>query len=514
MDWQLRNRPMDANADFPPRLAAPDGPPGGPAESFDATLKRAFELHNAGRRREAEAICEGLLRVRPRDAQLLFLLGMIFHKEGRDAEAVTRLSLAAELDPRSARIFSGLGCAFQALKEHAHAAEAFERSLELDPKSGATYYNLGNTCFQLDEVERAAAMFRRAAELDSSDYQSWNNLGKCLKELNRLEESIAAYDRAVEAAPDYGLARYGRSIALLTAGRLKEGFRDYESRRYSLPTRTFPQPTWSGEAAPGRTLFLHAEQGFGDAIQMVRFIPAARERVGKVILECRPELCTLFQHSRCADVVIPYGTEIPPFDQVLSLTSLPHVLGITLDTIPNRTPYLAAPTARELPQAPAGHWKVGLVWAGNPNHHQDAARSIPFAALAPILQVPGVRFYSLQQPIPIPDEPSVSSHSGVLHSVAGFTDFLETAAVIAALDLVITVDTAVAHLAGALGKPVWLLLQHSPDWRWLLDRDGSPWYPTMQLFRQSERNQWALPILSVAEALQQKLPHPPSNPSR
>ena len=470
-------------------------------DSFDQSLKLAFEMQNAGRGAEAEALCRVLMKIRPQDAQLLFLLGMILHQGGRDEEAVEWLSLAAQYQPQSARIFSGLGCAYQKLGDHPRAAAAFETAKKLEPQSAAADYNLGNTCYQLGQIEQAAALFRSAVEKDPRDSASWSNLGKCLTELNRLDESIEAYNHALKIAPDYALARYGRAISLLTAGRLPEGFRDYEWRWHLVTPRQFQQPEWIGEAAPGKTLFLHAEQGFGDAVQMVRFIPAARERVGRVILECRPELQTLFQFSKCADLVIPYGSEIPPFDCRLSLISLPRVLGVTLDTIPNRMPYLCAPPCKLLLPAPPGRLRVGLSWAGNPEHRQDAARSLRLEQLAPVLQVPGVSFYNLQQPVPAGDQACLQTMSASIQTGLQLADFLDTASVIAEMDLVITVDTAVAHLAGALGKSVWILLQHSPDWRWLLDRPDSQWYPTAQLFRQTERGEWKTPIARVAEAL-------------
>jgi tetratricopeptide (TPR) repeat protein len=492
---------MNPDADDLPGLAAGEDGNGPLTDSFQKTLALAFKEHNAGRDREAEALCRVLMQICPRDAQLVFLLGMILHKTGRDEEAVKWLSRAAEYQSQSARIFSGLGCAYQSLKDHARAASSFARSLALEPKSTSTCYNLGNSCYRLGQIERAATLFRQAVGMDPRDSASWNNLGKCLKELNRLEESIGAYNRALEVASDYSLAHYGRAITLLTAGRLKEGFQEYEWRWHTVTPRHFPQPVWNGDPAPGQTLFLHAEQGFGDAIHMVRFVPEARKRVARVILECRPELHTLFQCSKCADVVIPHGAPIPPFDCFISLISLPCVLGTTLDTIPHRTPYLQAPSeAGSLPKAP-GRLKVGLAWAGNPEHHQDAARSIRLKELAPILQVPGVAFYNLQQPVPAGDQAGLRSLSDVIHSGPKFADFLETASAISGLDLVITVDTAVAHLAGALGKPVWTFIQYSPDWRWFLNRADTPWYPTMQLFRQAEPDRWEPPIIRAAEAL-------------
>jgi len=472
-------------------------------DSFQKALKLAFEMHNAGRGVEAEAVCRVLIQISPHDPQLLFLLGMVLHKADRNEEAIHCLSQAALYQPQSARIFSGLGCAYQGVKDHSQAVAAFAKAVDLQAPSASTCYNFGNSCYCLDRIEQAADLFRRAVDLNPRDSASWNNLGKCLKELNRLEDSVAAYDRALEILPDYPNARYGRGTSLLAAGRLLEGFKDYEWRRRLRAARKFSRPEWTGNAIPGKALFLYAEQGYGDALQMARFIQVARERCGRVIVECRPDLETLFNYSKCADHVVPFGAPMPAFDYFLPLASLPHILGATLETIPGQTPYLHAPPNNCVAAASEGKLKVGLAWAGSRDHQQDAARSIRLEAFMPILRTPGVSFFNLQKPVPDLDHPCLNAVSNRVNSDLGLTSFLETASVIAGLDLVITVDTAVAHLAGALGKPVWLLLQHSPDWRWFLDRADTPWYPTMKLFRQTERGKWETPILSVAEALRQ-----------
>lgn len=497
---------MNTHLDHSQKSSFTTGPGAYAVDSFEPSLKVAFEMHNAGRVEEAETLCRALEQIQPKNSQLLFLLGMVLHKSKQDEEAVKWLTLAAQYQPKAARIFNGLGCAYQGLEDHARAAGAFVRAVELEPEAADTYYNLGKSCYRLEQVEQAAKLFRRAVEINPRDSQSWNNLGKCLKELNRLDESIAAYYRALETKPDYSLAHYGRAISLLTAGRLLEGFREYEWRWHSMTPRKFPQPAWQGKPAPDKVLFLHAEQGFGDAIQMVRFVAAARKHVAHIILECRPELKSLFQYSQCADTVIAYGEEIPSFDYFLPMSSLPRVLNITLNTIPNQTPYLRAP-ALELPESSAT-LKVGLAWAGNPHHHQDSTRSLPLEKLSPILQIPNVAFYSLQQPVPAQDESYLRSATNI-NSRLVLENFRDTASVIAELDLVITVDTAVAHLAGALGKQVWTLVQHAPDWRWLLNRTDTPWYPTMQLFRQTARSQWETPIQRVSDTLRQLVLSPP-----
>ncbi len=479
-----------------PRTPAPD------LAAAQRALKVAFDLHNSGRHEDAEALCRLLLLHIPQDNQLLFLLGMVLQKLGRSAEALTFLETAERLQPKSAKVLNSLGFVHQSLTNHERAIEYYTRAIELGMNAADTYYSMGNACHQLGDIERAAMLFRKAVELKPQDVASWNNLGKCLNDSNRLEESIQTYDRALAIDPSYAMARYGRAVTLLAAGRLREGFREYNHwRTHGIKPRQFPQPEWQGEPIREQTLFLHAEQGFGDAIMYARFLPEVRRRASRVILECRPELKTFFTHCAVADVVIAYDETIPPFDYFSSVASLPGIFGTVLDTIPHETPYLKISATEILPPAPAGLLKVGVVWAGNPLHHNDAARSMRFEDFAPILLVPGVAFYSLQLPVRAQDEAGFRSLANVVEVSGRFKSFLETAAIVAQLDLVIAVDTAMAHLAGALGRPVWTLLPFAPDWRWMLNREDTPWYPNMRLFRQKQRGEWQPVVARVAEEL-------------
>ena len=469
--------------------------------AFEQTLKRAFAEHNAGRAAAAEALCRALLPENPADAQLCFLLGMILHQTNRDAEAVDWLRHAAGLQPQSARNFSGLGYACRGLGNEAEAAKSFTRAAELEPQNADHFYGLGIAWHNLGELERAAVAFQKAVELNPRDAASWNNLGKIFKQLNRLDESIDAYNRALEISPDYELARHGRAISLLTAGRLAEGFREYESRWSKIQPREFAQPRWRGEPVTGQTVFIHAEQGFGDAIHFARFVRLVRERAARVILECRPELKSLFIFSGVADEVIAYGEPVPPCDVFVSIVSLPGVLGITQENLPARVPYLKAPAADNLPPAATGNLKVGFVWAGSPTHSDDASRSLPLTMFAPILQTPGVTFYSLQLPVPARDKTFFHSLPGIVDLSPQLNDFLATAAFVQQFDLIIAVDTSVVHLAGALAVPVWTLTQFDADWRWFLDQPDTAWYPTMRLFRQVQRGQWPPVVARAAEEL-------------
>ena len=472
-----------------------------PMETQETILQQAFAAYNAGRHADAEALCRSLLTGSPADAQLCFLLGMILHRNGREAEAADWLRRAAKLQPDSGRIFSGLGCALRGLGDWAGAQTSFARAAELEPSHADHHYHLGIAWHELQALEPAAAAFQKAVALNPRDFTSWNNLGKIYKQFNRLEDSLAAYNRALEIFPDFELARHGRAISLLTAGRLAEGFREYESRWSKIMPREYAQPRWRGEPVTGRTVFIHAEQGFGDAIHFVRFVALVRERAARVILECRPELKTLLIFSKCADEVIAFGEPVPPFDVFTSIISLPGLLGITQDNLPNRVPYLKAPPAEGLSPDKPGRLKIGLVWAGSPLHTDDAARSVTLERLAPILAVPGVSFFSLQLPVPERDRANLQARPEIVDLSPRLTDFLATAGCVAQLDLVIAVDTSVAHLAGALARPVWTLTQFDADWRWFLDRPDTAWYPTMRLFRQDQRGDWPPVIARVAEAL-------------
>jgi Flp pilus assembly protein TadD len=483
-------------------------------QSFARDLDAALAAYQAGRFAEAEGICRRLAAVAPRDPQVLFLLGMAAHKAGRSREAISWLEQAASIEPVPANVFNGLGCAWRALGDNARAAGYFVRAIQIDPKQPDLHYSLGNACYALGKLEEAAAQYGEAVTLNPRDHECWSNLGKALTEINRVDEAIAAYDRAVALQPEYVVARCNRAITLLTAGRLSEGWREYEWRWRALEPRRLPRPKWNGEVIAGKSLLLLAEQGFGDTIQFARYAQCARERGARVILECRAPLKRLLEYSGCADAVVAYGEPLPDFDFHAPAMSVPGILGTTLENIPGQQPYLKAPAPASFPSIPAGRLKVGLAWAGNPGHHNDQARSLRLEQLAPLLGTPDVTFFSLQVPCPPRDEADVRAWTGFEDLTAGFDDFLDTASVCAQMDLVIAVDTAVAHLAGALGRTTWTLLPHAPDWRWLLNRSDTPWYPTMTLFRQRERNQWAPVIEKVAEALRSFNPAARTIPSR
>ena len=349
-------------------------------------------------------------------------------------------------------------------------------------------------------------IYRRAVAAEPDDAEALSELGGQLKAIGKIDASIAAYEKAVRANPNHAKSHIDLGGMRLLAGRFADGWPEYEWRwrRPELPPLPpdFWALQWMGEDLGGQTLLLIGEQGLGDSIQFCRYIPLAAERAN-LIFAVQPQLIRLMAPFAGTAKLVALGQAIPPFQRICPLMSLPRVLGTELSNIPASVPYLRPERSAldgwgvRLPRHDG--FSVGLVWAGNPEHHDDQNRSIPFLAFAPLFDSPGVRWFSLQLG---PKRISLQDQTfGVADLTPHLVDFAETAAAICHLDLVITVDTAVAHLAGALGRPTWLLLPFSPDWRWLLDRADSPWYPTMRLFRQPDPGNWPSVIAMVREQL-------------
>ena len=475
--------------------------------SSSELMQAGTEAYRGGRYEKAVTIFRELTLATPNDGEALFLFGMALRKLERFRESEPLLRQAAELKPESPEVLNGLGTVHNALGDYAQAESCFSRAIKLDPEYADAFYNQGNACQRMQEFEKARSCYQQALKLNPRDHEAWTNLGKVHHELNQLEQAVAAHECALRINPDFPLGHWNRAMALLTAGRLQEGFRDYEWRwrmggEIFVP-RNYTQPLWKGEPISERVLFIHAEQGFGDALQFVRFVRQARQRAAHVILECPPALKRLFEYSECADALITLGQTPPTFDIYVPLMSLPGLFQTTLDTIPCPTPYLKPPSGDCAVTAPAHHLKIGLTWAGNATHDHDSLRSIPFKDLAPILQTTGTVFYSLQLPLSDSDEANLRTVPNLVDASRQLKDFGDTAAMINQMDLVISVDTAVAHLAGALNKPTWTLLQHAPDWRWFLEHSDTPWYPSMRLFRQSVRGDWNGPIQQITAALKE-----------
>ena len=472
-------------------------------DSLDMDFGRAVEAHRDGRIAQAEAACRELLRSAPRHVPTLLLMGTILHQTGRYLEAVPPLALAVELQPQSLGARSRLGSVYYALGDYARAVETYTKCIALDPSCAAAFYQLGNAYYALKESEKAAALFCQALTFEPQNHKFWNNLGNCFRDLGRLPESLAAYERALEIDPKSALTHWNQALSLLAAGRIEEGFQEYEWRLGPLQCREYSQPVWRGEPIPGKTLLLLAEHGQGDMILFARFAALARPRAGRVILECHAPLKDLFAEANLADAVTVLGEPLPPFDYYVPLMSLPALFRTTAETIPGRPAYLPTPPGDDLPLAPSHHLKVGLVWSGNSQFDDNGRRSVRLEELLPFLKIPGLTFYSLQLLVPPEDETLLGALSQVVDLRQRLTSFRDTASVLGQVDLVLTVDTAVANLAGAVGKPTFLLLQHAPDWRWLLQGASTPWYPSMRLFRQPTRGDWSSAIRAASKQLRQ-----------
>lgn len=478
-------------------------------------LARLLEL--AGRPAEAVPVWQALLRLQPRQVDHHHALGEVLQRLGRLEEAATAYREAVRLDPGRAESHNNLGVVLQDLGQYAVAETSLRTALRLNPALTAAHANLGNLYQQQGKFEQALSCYRQALALDPSSAATHVSVGFLHKERGEFERALEHFDTAIALQPGYAGAHWNRALVLLLLGRLREGWADYEWR-FQCPEvvqqigrRTFGRPRWDGADLEGRTLLVHAEQGLGDAIQFVRYLPAVAARGGRVILESPPELVTLLQGlAGVAGVVGRIEGRLPSlaFDLHLPLMSLPGVFETALHTIPNAVPYLNADPQRIerwRPRLAGEGFKVGLVWAGNPRHWNDRNRSCTLADFAPLAAIPGLRFFSLQKGPTAAQAVNPPAGLSLIDLAPELHDFADTAAVIAQLDLVLAVDTSVLHLAGALGRPAWALLPALPDWRWLLGRDDSPWYPTLRLFRQTEPGDWVGVFARVATALRAAL---------
>jgi tetratricopeptide (TPR) repeat protein len=469
-----------------------------------------------------------LLARNPEDADALHLLGMLFHDSGRFESALGCIARAIELRPETPYYHSNLGNVLQQLKRFGDAELCYRQALRLDPRFAEAYNNLGNALSELDRVPEALQSFLDAIQRRPGYHEAYANLGHMLLAQNMYPEALACYREAARLAPEYEPYRASVAVALgkcaegqvrqhnhegaiqsylsaldlvpdepgihlglaqslLAIGRLEAGWREAEWRWRvcEYPNLSFPQPVWDGRPLDGKRILLWAEQGYGDTIQFVRFAEQVKRAGGQVVLECQPGLERLMRTCPWLDEVIPFGARLPEFDVHAPLQSLGRILRTGLAEVPANIPYLSAEPelGRKWARTQAATCRVGIVWKGNPENKYDTDRSIVTSQLADLKSVQGVEWFSLQKE----DLPG---------------DFTEAAALVMNMDLVISVDTAAAHLAGALGKPVWTLLPYAADSRWLLDREDTPWYTTMRLFRQPSAGDWGSVLARVREELE------------
>ena len=477
----------------------------------DAYNNLASALWNMGRSDDAVACCRRALDLKPGYAEAHNNLGTILQAQGKFDEAAAFYRRAMELRPDFAEAYNNLAIVLREQARPGDAAACCRRALELKLDFAAAHSNLGLALRELGELDEAIACCRRAVELDPDFAEGYNNLGITWSEQGQLDKAVACYLRALQLRPDYAEAHTNYAHACLHVGDWQRGWLEHEWRRQTKPCspRRFIQPQWNGESLAGKTILLHTEQGLGDTIQFVRYAPLVRRYDARVIVECQKPLLRLLAGCPGIDQLIAEGEEHPAFDIHAPLMSLPAILNTTLENIPAGVPYIFA--APELVAqwrerlGRIGGFKIGISWQGNPRFRGDRFRSIPLRYFAALARLPGVSLISLQKGVGREQLAEVRSDFPVvdlgdqLDEEAG--PFMDRAAVINNLDLVVTSDTAIAHLAGALGVPVWVALKFAADWRWLLDRSDSPWYPTMRLFRQQTRGDWSNVFTRIAAAL-------------
>ncbi len=504
-------------------------------------LRRALRAHEQGEFGKAERFYTAVLEHQRDNFDALHGLGLIHYQNGRLHTALVLVQTALQTDTDRAEGFSSLGLVFHTLKDFDRALTSFGAGLRLEPANCELRNRRGVALLELGRAAEALADFDAVLAVEPHHLEALGNRGNALIKLNRVADALAAYDAALTSAPEnfqlltnravalrrldrpheaamsarsalvikpgFAQAQFAESLARLSLGDFG-GWHGYEARwevgLLATQRRDFTAPLWFGkESLDGKTILLHAEQGSGDTIQFVRYAPLLAARGANVVLEVQAELARLLACLPGVSVTAR-GQTLPHFDFHCPLLSLPLAFGTELSTVPAATPYIAAKDediAEWRNNLPSQRPRIGLVWAGGGVHDNDHNRSMRLARLMPLLDMPEVTFVSLQHEVRDEDAPLLSAHKNVLQFKHKFRDFADTASVIASLDAVVAVDTAVAHLAGAMGKPLFLLLPFAADFRWLRERQDSPWYPTARLYRQPAFGDW----VSVIELLHHDL---------
>jgi tetratricopeptide (TPR) repeat protein len=474
----------------------------------EALCNRGVVLHELKRFAEALASYDRAIDLRPDIAEAHSNRGNVLRELERYDEALASYDRALALRPDYAEAHSNRGNALNALKRFDEALASFDRAIFLWPDYAVAFSNRGVTLHALKRYDEALASHDRALALRPDDAQALCNRGATLTELKRNEEALSNYDRALALQPGLPVVHWNQAALRLLTGDFGRGWAEYEWRwkkaSMARSMRNFPQPFWlGGDNISAKTILVHSEQGFGDTIQFCRYVPLVVARGARVVLEVETPLQRLMATLAGTALVVTKAGPLPDFDLQCPLLSLPFAFRTELETIPSSTPYLHAPlqglTDWETRLGEKRRPRIGLAWSGSVAHERDADRSISLSALLPLLNSDAT-FVSLQKDVRPADAAVLDQCGDILHFGDAFVDFSDTAALISKLDLVISVDTSIAHLAGALGRPVWVLLSYIPDWRWLLDRDSSPWYPTARLFRQNDSRTWDSVIMRAREA--------------
>ena len=488
------------------------------------------------------------LAIQPDFAQAWGNRGNALRDTGQSLSSVDSYRKALELQPGYSQSWHGLGLAYNDLKQWQNAVDAFKEALSHQPVMAVACLDMGNALRELDRFEDALSAYDRAVSLRPAYAEAWSNRGVLLKRMGRMQEALQSYQKAIALEPDFvdalvncstllkemmdldaSMAMNRRALTLkpdnsgahlnlaichLLRGEFHEGFTHYEWRwkteQLQASVRPFVQPLWTGEQSlHGKTVLLHAEQGLGDTVQFCRYASLLKHMGATVLMEVQAPLLPLLHSLDGVDVWLRQGDALPVFDYQCPLLSLPWALKTTPETVPVAVPYLAADAEKVAEWGSrlgsSSRKRVGLVWSGRPEHKNDHNRSMSLQLLEPLLRS-DMEFHGLQKEFRAADLALNPAAMGIRLWADQLTSFAETAALISHMDLVIAVDTSVAHVAAALGKPVWLMLPYSPDWRWLLGRDDNPWYPGMRLFRQDASANWVSVVQRLQAALSQPVP--------
>jgi len=517
-------------------------------QQHDPRVQAAVAALHGGRFAEAERVLRRLVRRWPDHAEGLHCLGIALLGQGQHGQALGFFERSLRVAPGNSQAENNRATALGALGRHEAALESLDRAIALRPDDAGLHYNRGNTLRKLLRDNAALAAYDTALRLEPSLRQALQNkgivltrLGRplealetydqllalyrrapaddvlaearanrawALDRLNRRDEALAACDDAIAGDPAHALAHFNAAPICLAMGDYARGWREFEWRwrdpTFRQHARNFPQPLWLGQGSlQGRTILLYAEQGFGDTIQFCRYVPMVKALGARVVLEAPPPLLPLLRTLAGVDTLVAFGEKLPAFDMQTPLMSLPLAFGTRLETIPAETPYLAADPSRvekwRAILGPARGLRVGLAWSGNAALQSDHVRSARLAELAPLFR-DGIEYIAVQKDIR-PHDMDAAAQLGVRMFGAATEDFADSAALISLMDVVISVDSAPAHLAGALARPVWVLLYYAAEWRWLMAREDSPWYPTARLFRQQIALDWGEVAQRVGDAL-------------
>jgi tetratricopeptide (TPR) repeat protein len=508
-------------------------------------LARARQLRRDDAPEQARQLCMEILRETPRDAQAMALLAALAADQGQAQAGLQWVRQALAVDPDCLQAHFALGRLHEGQERFAQAEASYRRVVQLDDSYAMGHTNLGCMLHLRGDLQAAAECYRKALTLDPAqpealrnyalvagtpqqlreamlgferhvsshprDARALHQLAHLYLHLGRHDDALVHYERALALEPDEAEFHFARGQLLLQLGRYEEGWREYEWRwrmdYLNGPMRRFPQPRWDGRPLPG-TLLVHGESGFGDVFQLIRYVPLAARRCGRVVVECSTALHGLVSRIEGVAQVVPEGGPLPPFDAHIPPIAMPPLFGAALADVPWEGPYIQADAsrvadwaARVAAAAPHAR-KVGVVWTGNPGNLGNRERSVTLQQLALLADLPDLSFFSLQKGVGDLARPgAVPEGMHFVDLTADLADFSDTAALIANLDLVISIDTSVAHLAGAMGRPVWVLLPFAADWRYHVDRSDNPWYPSMRLFRQQSEGDWSAPLQELRRAL-------------